>query len=254
MQKIKKAVVRIPCRNFIKGLTTADLGAPDYDLMLEQHRAYVNLLESLGIEVVVLEPLEKYPDAHFVEDTAVITPQMAVITNPGAESRKGEQQTVEPVLAKYREIKHIEAPGTVDGGDVLMVENHFFIGISDRTNKNGAFQLQKILKKKGHTCEYVNVGSGLHLKSSVNFVAAKTLILTEEFSCFDQFDGYHKIVVDSSEAYAANTLFINDNLIMPSGFHKTRQKLEKLNLPIYELEMSEARKMDGGLTCLSLRF
>lgn len=248
------AITRKPCKHFSKGISTSSLGKPDYQLMLEQHKTYVDTLKSLELKVLELEALNDYPDAHFVEDTAIVTPNIAIITNPGAESRKGEEISIEPVLAKYRIIERIESPGTVDGGDVLMVENHFFIGVSDRTNPQGAEQLGDMLTKYGHSWKMVSVDAGLHLKSSVNCVGNNTLLLTEEFAQQDEFKNYQKILIVKGDEYAGNSLLINDNLIVPAGFPRTRTKLESLGINIIELNMSESQKMDGGLTCLSLRF
>ncbi|VVS95173.1 amidinotransferase [Desulfoluna spongiiphila] len=250
----QKAIVRIPCRNFAKGITTQSLGAPDYDTMLAQHTTYTETLKSLGLTVEVLEAEEAYPDAHFVEDTAVVFPEAAVITNPGADARKGEEVTIEKALAAHRPIEKITAPGTVDGGDILMVGRHFFIGVSDRTNDEGAAQLGAIVTRHGYTWSAVPVAAGLHFKSSVNYVGKNTLLVTETFQDRSELEGYTLLVLDPEEEYAGNTLLINDTLIMPKGYPKTRAKLEALELPIVEIDTSETRKMDGGLTCLSLRF
>lgn len=248
------AIARRPGENFAQGLSTSDLGTPSYELIVKQHQAYVETLRSLGLEVIVLEAQPDYADAYFVEDTAVVTPDVAVITIPGAEARRGEQDTIEPVLARYRKTVRIQAPGTVDGGDVLMVGTHFFVGISERTNQEGAEQLGHILEEYGNTWTAVPVASGLHLKSGVNYVGQNTLLLTQEFAACDEFNGYEKIVLDEAEEYAANTLLVNDCLITPQGFPDTRKKIKDLGLAIIELEVSEVRKMDGGLTCMSLRF
>ena len=248
------AIIRKPGENFAQGITTANLGVPSYPQMLEQHAAYIATLQQLGLEVLKLEALPDYPDAYFVEDVAVVTPDMAVITNPGAPARNGEQQHIEPVLAQFREIVRIQPPGTVDGGDVLMIGKHFFIGISERTNPLGAAQLGEILERFGNTCMLVPVGAGLHLKSSVNWVGANTLLIGKEFAGQPEFEGYAQIVVDPSEEYACNTLWINGRLLTPKGFPKTREQLSTLGLPLIELDTSEIQKMDGGLTCMSLRF
>ncbi|HCB50708.1 MAG TPA: N(G),N(G)-dimethylarginine dimethylaminohydrolase, partial [Chloroflexi bacterium] len=134
----------------VQGLTTSNLGTADYTKMLLQHANYINELRSIGLEVTILDALLGYPDAYFVEDAAVVTPNVAVITNPGAPSRQGEERALESLLASYREVARIQAPGTVEGGDVLMVGNHFFVGISERTNKEGARQLGRILEAYGH--------------------------------------------------------------------------------------------------------
>ena len=247
------AIVRKPGANFAQGITTSQLGQPDLNLMQRQHQAYTEVLKSLGLEVVVLEVEPKYPDAYFVEDVAVITPQIAIITNPGAAARNGEQESIEPVLRIFRPITHIQAPGTVDGGDVLMTDQHFFVGISERTNLEGAKQLGNILTEFGYTWTPIEVAAGLHLKSSINYVGGGTLLISDTFANLKAFGDYQKIVVPRDEAYAANTLWVNDQLLMPGGFPKTRQLLADTGLPIHELDVSEAQKMDGGLTCMSLR-
>ncbi|MCG6908922.1 MAG: amidinotransferase [Deltaproteobacteria bacterium] len=249
-----RAIVRKPGPNFADGLTTSDLGRPDFDLMNTQHDAYVRMLRELGLAVTVLPPETGFPDAHFVEDTAVVTPDIAVITNPGAPARQGEEKTVEAALAGYRTLARIEPPGTLDGGDVLMVGSHFFIGISERTNRSGAEQLGGVLSRYGNTWMPVSVGDGLHLKSGVNIVGPNTLLLTETFARMDAFAAYEKILLDPDESYAGNSLLINGHLIVPQGFPRTQAKLESLGIPLHVLDVSEVRKMDGGLTCLSLRF
>ncbi len=248
------AIVRKPAPNFSRGLTTSLLGKPSYELIQKQHDAYVETLWEMGLEVLTLDPLPDFPDAYFVEDTAVVTPEVAVMTIPGAASRQGEQSSVEPVLSQFRKIENIQAPGTVDGGDICMAGDHFFIGISDRTNSEGARQLGAILESHGYPWDSVPVGAGLHLKSSINYVGKNTLLLTAPFQNLDFFASYAKIVLDETETYAANTLWVNDSLIMPKGFPATRKQLSTLKLPIVELDVSEVAKMDGGLTCLSLRF
>lgn len=249
------AIVRIPCPGFADGLTTSGhLGAADYDLMLKQHEAYVSTLKELGLEVDVMPYEEKFPDAHFVEDTAIVVPEVAVLTNPGAEARNGEQVSMEPALAKYKPVVKIEAPGTIDGGDVLLVDRHFFVGLSERTNEEGARQFADIVSAYGYTCDAVPVGEGLHFKSGVNHVGGKTLLVTPDFRHLKELEAYDLLVTPDGEDYAANTLLINDTLITPAGFPGVRQLLEGTGLKIVELDMSETRKMDGGLTCLSLRF
>ncbi len=248
------AIVRTPGPNFAAGITTVDLGAPRYDRLLPQHAAYVATLKALGLTVTELAPLPDHPDAYFVEDTAVITPEVAVIANMGAPARQGEEQAMAPVLAQYRELAYIALPGTFDGGDVLVVGNHCMIGLSARTNVAGAQQLGETLARYGYRWDAIPVGAGLHFKSSVNYVGRNTLLIDTAFVEHPAFTGYAKLIIDADEVYAANTLFVNDHLLTPAGFPKTKQKLSALGYPIIELETSEMRKMDGGLTCLSLRF
>lgn len=248
-----QAICRRPGPNFGRGVTTSDLGTPDFTLALQQHEAYVETLQKLGLEVTVLEAEPDFPDAHFVEDTAIVTPRAAVITRMGHVDRRGEQESIESVLAAHRPLEHIKAPGTVDGGDVLMVGNHFFIGVSERTNIIGARQLADILEHHGHTASTVPVAAGLHFKSSVNELG-ETLLVTADFAERPELQAYRRIIVPAGEEYAGNTLRINDHLLTPAGYPGVRRLIVPLGLEITTLDMSEMRKMDGGLTCLSLRF
>ncbi|HEX7974082.1 MAG TPA: arginine deiminase-related protein [Anaerolineales bacterium] len=248
------AIVRRPGKDFARGITTARLGKPRYNRMLAQHKAYIQALRSLGLEVDVLESLPDFPDAYFVEDVAVVTPEIAVVTRPGAAARRDEADAIVPALARYRPTLRIQPPGTVEGGDVLMAGRHFFIGVSERTNREGAAQLGDILVEYGYTWTPVPLAAGLHLKSSATAVGPETLLIGADFAGLAEFKSYEHILVDPDEAYAANTLWLNGSLLFPHGFPKTRQKLEALGLPIIDLDTSEARKMDGGLTCMSLRF
>jgi len=249
------AIARKPSENFARGLTTTVSEKPaDYELMLKQHAIYLDALAAAGLKLTVLDPLDDYPDAHFVEDTAVVTADVAVITNPGAASRRGEEESIATVLSEFRKIERIRTPATLDGGDVLQIGHHFFIGQSERTNREGAEQLGRILERYGYTWTAVAVGAGLHFKSGVNYVGHNTLLVTRDFARNENLKGYDLIVTEEAEAYAANTLLVNEHLLMPAGFPNTRSRLEPLGFKIIELEVSEVRKMDGGLTCMSLRF
>lgn len=252
-QPFTRAIVRRPGADAGRGLTTAGLGPPDFSLLLEQHAAYIRTLRSLGLEVIVLDPAPGFPDAYFVEDAAVVLPEMAVVTNPGAPSRRGEAALIEPVLARYRRTVRVEPPGTLDGGDVLAVGNRFFIGLSARTNAEGAEQLGRILAGHGLSWTPVVVAGGLHLKSGICALGDDTLVLAESLADDRAFGGHRRIVLSPGEEYAANSLWVNGSVLTPAGFPSVRAKLARLGLPVIELEMSEVRKMDGGLTCLSLR-
>jgi dimethylargininase len=254
LQRFSHAVCRRPGPDLGSGLTTVDLGAPDHDLACLQFDRYLEALTECGLDVTVLEALPGHPDAHFVEDTAVVTPRVTIIARPGALARRGEELTIEEALAGSGPVARIEKPGTLDGGDVLMIGNHFLVGVSDRTNAAGAKELGGLLAAQGHTWQAVPVGAGLHFKSSVNLVGPDTLLVTEDFADREELEEYRKIVVPPGEEYSANSLLVNDRLIMPAGYPATRNLLEPVGLPIIELDTSEFRKMDGGLTCLSLRF
>lgn len=248
------AIVRTPAPTFADGITTVLNAETSYPLMLEQHAAYVVVLEACGLAITTLEPLSAYPDAHFVEDPAVVTPEVAVVTRPGADARRGEADAIASTLAKFKPVAQIVAPGTLDGGDVLIVDKAVFIGLTDRTNEEGAAQLAALLAPYGYTAVTIPVGAGLHLKSSVNYVGNNTLLMSEALADRPEFAPYTRLISDPAEEYACNTLWVNDRLLMPAGYPATRALLEPLGLEIIELQTSEVRAMDGGLTCMSLRF
>jgi len=247
-----KALLRRPGKNFADGITSSGLGKPDFGKALGQHQAYCDALEFCGLEIIVLDSDERFPDGCFVEDTAIVVREAAIITRPGAASRLGEETSVSAVLSNYKKIEQISYPGRVDGGDILRAENHFYIGRSKRTNRAGASQLTEILEHYGYTSSEIMVESVPHLKSGTAYIGNGTFISIDEFS--NEFPGSNVIRIDKDEAYASNCLPVNDFLLISRGFPKARRKIVGSGQKIIELEMSEFRKMDGALTCLSLLF
>ena len=251
----RSAIVRVPCQGIKDGLTTSGLGKPDYEKAIEQHSKYIETLKQLGLEVKVLEKDDNFPDSTFIEDVALCTPACAVITNPGAESRRGEIAGMRKVLEEYYDnIEQINFPGTLEAGDVMKAGDHYFIGISKRTNIEGADQLKKILKKYKLTGTKIPLRKMLHLKSGVSYLENNNMLVCSEFLNKREFEKYNRIRVDENESYAANSLWINGIVLVPEGFPRTRQKIEKAGYNTTTLDVSEFRKVDGGLTCLSLRF
>ena len=257
----KNAIVRKPGENFSEGLTTVGqggLGLPVYSKVLEQHAAYCKALETCGLQLTVLEKDLDHPDSTFVEDVAVLTKQAAVLTHPGAESRKGEVAHIrEPLLRFFQKHYEITAPGTLDGGDICEADQHFFIGISHRTNEAGARQLAGFLAQEGYTASFVDIRAMttiLHLKSGISYIGDNTLVLMDELADNPQFQGFRIIPVVESESYAANCVRINDRVFIPAGFPVLEASLKQHGYRPWALDMSEYRKMDGGLSCLSLRF
>ena len=248
------AMCRLPADTVASGLTTAAAGAPDAQRTRAQHQAYVDILLGLGLCVTTLPAQPAFPDAHFVEDTAVLMPELAVLTNPGAPSRRGEVQSIAPIVSRFKHALRMGPEAHMDGGDVLMVDKHFFVGLTSRTNEAGVREFASAVEKFGYRVDTVEVSAGLHLKSIVNYVGRNTLILSEGCAHLPQFKGYQTLVLKPEEEYAGNTLWINDTLITPSGYPDTLRKLQTLGLPIIQTDTSEIAKMDGGLTCLSLRF
>ena len=251
-----KAIIRKPGLNFSMGITTSTLGKPDYQKALRQHTAYRKALMNCGLKLTVLEPDLRYPDAPFVEDTVVIAGKTAIITCLGDIRRRGEEKKIENELRNFFTIKKIRFPGTVDGGDVLKIENHYYIGLSQRTNRDGASQLAGFLSQAGFSSSFIEVKDILHLKSGINYIGNNTILALKGLEILDEFKNYKIIEVEENESYAANCLLINGNLLVPSGFPETKKKIAELpfGYRLIELEMTEFEKMDGGLTCLSILF
>jgi dimethylargininase len=252
----KHAIVRYPGENFAQGLTTVQLGAPVYDQVLQQHARYCDALEACGLALTTLEADSAHPDSTFVEDTAVLTAYSAILTRPGARSREGEVPAIRQAVSRFfSETLEIEAPGTVDGGDICEAETHFFLGLSQRTNEEGVRQLAVHLARDGYTSSLVDVrgiNSILHLKSGVSYIGDNTLVVMEEMAPL--FPGYELIRVTKAESYAANCIRVNKSVLLASGFPRLTAELSARGFHPLELEMSEFQKMDGGLSCLSLRF
>jgi len=253
--EFRNAIVRKPCRSIINGLTSASLGKPDYKKALQQHAAYVEALKKTGLNVLVLEEDDLHPDSTFIEDVALCTTACAVITNPGAESRRNEIKGIREVLQGYYEkIEEIVSPGTLEAGDVMMTGSHFFIGISGRTNIEGANQLIRILEKYSMTGSTISLEKMLHLKSGASYLENNNLLVSGELTKCKDLERYKRIIIDPEESYSSNSLWINGTVLIPAGFPETRGKIEKEGYRTIILDVSEFRKVDGGLSCLSLRF
>jgi dimethylargininase len=253
-----RAIVRPPSATFAQGLTEAGLGSPDLPRALEQHAGYCAALEQCGLSLVRLPADAGHPDSTFVEDTAILTARCAVLTRPGAPSRVGEVAGIAAELpAFFSRVHKIVAPGTVDGGDVCQADNHFFIGISERTNLEGARQLASLLEDEGFTSQQIDirhVPGILHLKSGISYVGERRIVAIDALAGHAAFAGYQVLPIGSDEMYGANFLRINDSLIISAGFPQFESAMRGLDLPVTALDMSEFRKMDGALSCLSLRF
>lgn len=253
-----RAIVRPPAANFADGLTRVDLGKPNYDLALEQHAAYCRALEDCGLTLTRLAADEGYPDSTFVEDAAVLTGRGAIITRPGAASRLGEIEEIRSVLLDhYPRVFDIGEPGTLDGGDICEAGNKFFIGVSHRTNEHGAAQLAAFLSAFGYDSTLIDIrglSNILHLKSGLAYLGGNRMLVIDELKRLKQLSDYELLDVDSAEAYAANCLRVNNSVLVAAGYPLLCRKLQKLGYETVALEMSEFEKMDGGLSCLSLRF
>ncbi len=253
-----KAIVRPPAPNFAEGLTTADLGDPIYERALAQHETYCLALEQCGLKLIRLEADPLYPDSTFVEDAAVLTPRGAILTRPGAPNRAGEVTNIKEVLADfYPDVLSISSPGTLDGGDVCEAEDHFFIGVSERTNEAGARQLAEVLASLNYTSSFVDirgVDGILHLKSGLAYLGDRRLAVIDALASRAEFSDYDLVRVDAGETYAANCVRVNQPVLLAAGYPAWEGRLRELGYQTIALEMDEFQKMDGGLSCLSLRF
>ena len=251
-------IVKRPCPSVCDGITSApELGKPDYEKALKQHDTYIEALKKCGVNVTVLEADNEYPDSCFVEDVAVLTRKCAIITNPGAATRNGETAAIVPVIEKFyakENIHFIKNPGTLEGGDVMMVGDTFYVGLSARTNEEGVAQFKAILESYGFKCEAVSLEKVLHLKTGVNYLENNNMLVSGEFCDKPCFAQYNKTEIPESEAYAANCIWVNGTVIVPEGYPAVKAAVESLGYPVLLVDTSEFRKIDGGLSCLSLRF
>jgi dimethylargininase len=257
--RFTKAIVRLPGENFSQGLTmSGSLSGPDFYKALEQHAAYCRALEACGVEVVVMAADENFPDGTFVEDTFVIAERVTIATRPGAKTRMGEVESVAKAVRELRPgLERIEAPGTVDGGDICQVDDRFLIGLSARTNEAGAAQLAAILARHQYTSSTLDIRQHptlLHLKSGIAYLGERRFLIAPGYPPTEGLADYDMIEVVAHEIYAANAVRVNDEVLIASGFPEVGRTLAKLRYRVHSLDMSEFAKMDGGLSCLSLRF
>lgn len=257
--RFNDAIVRLPGANFSDGLTTSTSNStPDVHKALEQHASYCDALKECGLNLMVMDADLQYPDGTFVEDTFVIADRVAIATRPGAKTRMGEVASVAAAVRRFRpRWEQIEAPGTVDGGDVCQADEHFLIGLSARTNEAGAAQLAAILERHHYSASTVDIrghATLLHLKSGIAYLGERRFLVVHGFPAIDAIAAAERIEVPQSEAYAANCVRVNDQVLIAAGFPGVATALKKCGLRARALEMSEFAKMDGGLSCLSLRF
>ena len=226
----------------------------DVHLARAQHLDYEGCLAALGYEICRLPTGPDLPDSVFVEDIAVVLDEAAVITNPGAASRRPELPAVAGALERYRRLLSIEPPDTLDGGDVLRLGKQLFAGLSDRTGQGGIEQLRRLVEPLGYQVTGVPVRGCLHLKSAVTQVAADTLLANPDWVEPPFFPGWRVIEVDPSEPFAANALLVGETLIYPAAYPATRNRLERAGIRVEVIDVSEIAKAEGGVTCCSLIF
>jgi dimethylargininase len=260
--RFTRAIVRPPGRNFAHGLTSATAGPPDFDKALRQHHEYCDALRGCGLELIHLEPDPSFPDGTFVEDAAIVTARGAILTRPGAPTRIGEIDSVGKALDSLFPGKlSITAPGTVDGGDVCEADGHFLIGLSARTNEAGANQLGQHLRYLGYSASMVDIRASktlLHLKTGIAYLGDEVWVIGTEIE--GELPpllglGIREVIpVSPEEGYAANCVRVNESVLVPAGYPRITAALRGRGFRPVLLDMSEYKKMDGGLSCLSLRF
>jgi dimethylargininase len=249
------AIVRTPLENIGDGLTTQNLGIPDFERALQQYDRYIETLRLCGLQIISLAGDPAYPDGHFVEDTAVIYGDLAVITQPGAPERRGETQAIAEAL-QDKHLVHLSGEAYLDGGDILFCADHILIGLGKRTNQLGAEQLRSALKDYDADIkvDFVPFDGMLHLKSGLTELAPGVLLRSPELLSDFSFDFTETYLVPVNESYATNVLPINDAILVIAGYPTVNDLAARYYDTVYALEMSEFQKMDGSLTCLSLRY
>lgn len=235
-------------------LSYVDRVSIDVERAAAQHEAYRDALAALGCDIVSLAAEHELPDAVFVEDIAIVLDELAVVTRPGAASRRTEAPTVAHALSRHRALRAIEAPGTIDGGDVLVLGRAIHVGASARTNAEGIAQLRAIVAEAGYTVQAVPIRGCLHLKSAVTEIADGAVLINPDWVDRVAFAPYRQIAIDPGEPHAANALRIGDGLVYPASFPRTLRRLEEAGLAPTLVDVSELQKAEGAVTCCSLVF
>ncbi len=233
-------------------LTFAPRVTIDIELAYEQHRQYQSVLSSLGCQIVVVPAEPDLADSVFIEDTAIVLDEIAVLCRPGAESRRPEVAGVGNILKDFRTLASIEAPGTLDGGDVLRIGKTIFAGLSTRSNQRGIEQLRNIVAEYGYSVTPVETAKCLHLKSAVSEVASDTLLINPDWISRSPFVDYELMFINKEELHAANALLVDGTVIYPAAFPRTRDILVARNINVTSVDVSELQKAEGGVTCCSL--
>ncbi len=250
------AITRRPGKSVVSGLRAEDTGPPDHARMLADHAAYMAALRQTGARIIELPPLEDYPDSVFVEDVALCLPQGAVLLRPGTASRAGEVAHMAPTIRQlFENVREIRGPGTIEGGDILTMPGEILVGLSDRTSREGIAELARLVGDWGHKVRAVETPPGvLHFKTDCSLLDADTILSTPRLDASGCFSGYNVIHTCEGEEAAANAIRFNDLVIMPAGFAKTAARLRRAGYDVREIGNSECAKLDGGISCLSLRF
>jgi dimethylargininase len=251
-----RAVTRLPAQSIVDGLRAEDIGNPDHEQMLKDHAHYVATLKQAGARVTELAALEAYPDSVFVEDVALCLPEVAIMMRPGAPSRLGEVAQMTPVLRDlYEQVVEIEGPGFIEGGDILTTASEILVGRSARTDQAGIAELAQIVAQWGYRLREVATPAGvLHFKTDCSLLDAETILSTRRLDASGCFEAYRVIHTAEGEEAAANSIRYNQLVLLPAGFPRTLESLQQAGYEVREINNSECAKLDGGMSCLSLRF
>ena len=224
----------------------------DLDTARAQHHEYVLALKRLGCEVVELAAEADLPDSVFVEDTAIVLPEVGVITRPGADSRKPETESIAQALAPLKKLVFLREPASLDGGDVLVLGKKIYVGLSTRSNQEAVDQLNTLLNEYGYSATGVMMRDCLHLKTAVTRVDEETLLINKSWIDAHHFNDFRLIEVDPEEPFAANCLPLGEAIIFPTAFPRTRAKLEAAGYRVAAVDVSELAKAEGAVTCCCL--
>ena len=251
-----RAITRQPAPSIVNGLRAVDSGDPDYEQMLRDHAHYIATLQEAGATVTELPALDAFPDAVFVEDVALCLPEFAILMRPGAASRRGEVAEMAATLRQeYEEVLSIQGSGFIEGGDILTTATEILVGRSERTDAAGIAELATIVGERGYRLREVNTPAGvLHFKTDCSLLDSETILSTKRLDASGCFEGYRVIHTCEGEEAAANSIRYNQLVLMPAGFPETCERLQSAGYEIREINNTECAKLDGGMSCLSLRF
>jgi len=254
--RFSEAIVRRPGDSVVNGLRAVDRGQPDAGLFRAEHGAYIDALERAGLSVTVLPALEAFPDAVFIEDAALCLPEGSVILRPGVASRTGEAEVTFTALSTLgHRVQSIANGGFVDGGDILVTDSVILVGLSERTNRAGFDALKQVLSDWGYEVRDVHTPTGvLHFKSDCSLLDSQTILATSRLAKAECFKPLRVLTVPPGEEAAANSIRVNDTVLVPEGYPATADLIASADYAVEMVPVSQAALLDGGLSCMSLRF
>ena len=253
--RFSEAIVRRPSKSVVRGLRTTDRGDPDFARFESEHSDYIHALQRVGLKVTVLPALEPFPDSVFIEDAALCLPGVVILLRPGAPSRTGEPAILARELrALGHEVICCDSSGFIDGGDILVTDSEVLVGLSGRTDRAGFDWLHSVLSRRGYVVQAARTPAGvLHFKSECCLLDSSTILATKRLSGAECFAGFEVLTVPGGEEAAANSIRVNDTVLVPAGFPATAQLLSNAAYPVERVPVTQAGLLDGGLSCMSLR-